>query len=172
MEAVPRARRIAALADAKAMQSQHLRQYKDAARTHGVELAIIAVNGPHEIVPAIDGAKASGAEAINVLATPLFGSYQARGIVLERIAALRLPAIFQWPDMADEGGLLAYGPSFIELSRQRARMVAKVLRGSKPADIPVEQPTRFELVVNVKAAKAIGHEIPAGLVLRADRLIE
>jgi putative tryptophan/tyrosine transport system substrate-binding protein len=107
-----------------------------------------------------------------VLATPLFGSYQTRGIVLERVAALRLPAIYQWPDMAEQGGLMAYGPSFVELYRQRARMVIKVLRGTKPADIPVEQPTRFELVINLKAAKAIGHEIPAGLVLRADKLVE
>ena len=133
---------------------------------------MITVSAPHEIWPAIDGAKASGVEALNVLATPLFGSYQTRGLVLQRAAALRLPAIYQWPDMAEEGGLMAYGPSFIELYRQRARMVVKVLRGAKPFDIPVEQPTRFEFVINLKAAKSIGHEIPAGLVLRADRLVE
>ena len=74
--------------------------------------------------------------------------------------------------MAEDGGLMGYGPSFTGLYRQRARMVAKVLLGTKPADIPVEQPTRFEFVVNLKTAKAIGHEIPAGLVLRADKLIE
>jgi putative ABC transport system substrate-binding protein len=68
--------------------------------------------------------------------------------------------------------LIAYGTRFIEVFRQRARFVVKVLRGAKPADIPVEQPTRFELVINLKTAKAIGHEIPAGLVLRADKLIE
>ena len=67
---------------------------------------------------------------------------------------------------------MAYGPSFIDFYRQRACMVVKVLRGTQPADIPVEQPTRFDLVVNLKAAKAIGRDIPAGLVLRADRLIE
>jgi putative ABC transport system substrate-binding protein len=67
---------------------------------------------------------------------------------------------------------LAYGPRFTDVYRQRARIVVKILRGAKPADIPVEQPTRFELVINLKAAKAIGHEVPAGLVLRADKVIE
>jgi len=80
--------------------------------------------------------------------------------------------VHQWPELADEGGLVAYGPRFTEVFRQRARMVVKVLRGTRPADIPVEQPTRFELVINLKTAKAMGHEIPASLVLRADTLIE
>lgn len=83
-----------------------------------------------------------------------------------------LPAIHQWPEMAEAGALAGYGPSFAEVFRQRARMVVKVLRGAKPADIPVEQPTRFELVINLQAAKAIGHDVPAELVLRADRVIE
>jgi ABC-type uncharacterized transport system substrate-binding protein len=74
--------------------------------------------------------------------------------------------------MAEEGGLASYGARFTQLYRQRARMVVKVLRGAKPADIPVEQPTHFELVINLKAAQAIGHEVPAGLVLRADKVIE
>lgn len=172
MEAVPGARRIAALADAKTIQLQRLQQYKDAARARGVELSIITVDGPQDIVPAIDGAKASGIQALNVLATPLFASYQSRGIVLQRIAVTRLPAIYQWPDMTDDGGLMGYGPSFTELYRQRARMIVKVLLGTRPADIPVEQPTRFDFVINLKTAKTIGLEIPVALVLRADRLIE
>jgi putative tryptophan/tyrosine transport system substrate-binding protein len=91
---------------------------------------------------------------------------------LEHINRARLPAIFHWPELAERGGLLGYGTRFTEVFRQRARQTAKVLRGAKPADIPVEQPTRFELVINLQTAKAIGHEIPAGLVLRADKLIE
>ena len=91
---------------------------------------------------------------------------------IERVAALRLPSIFQFPENAEEGALAGYGARFTELARQRARQLIKVLRGAKPAEIPVEQPTRFELVINLKTAKAIGLEIPAGLVLRADKLIE
>src|SRR5262245_61569823 len=124
------------------------------------------------MAPAINGAKSSAVEALNVLAASLLGSYASGRIVLEQAAASRLPEIYQWPDMAEEGGLIGYGPSFTELYRQRARMVVKVLRGIKPADIPVEQVTRFELVINLKAAKTIGHEVPAGLVLRAGRVIE
>jgi putative ABC transport system substrate-binding protein len=172
MDAVPRARRIGALAEAKRTFPQHVEKLKHAARTRGVDVHVVAVATTEEILPALDRAKAHGVEALNVLATPLFGSYANRGLVMDRVAALRLPAIYQWPDMAEEGGLLAYGPSFTEIYRQRARLAVRVLRGAKPADIPVEQPTRFELVINLKTAKAIGHEIPAGLALRADKLIE
>ena len=123
-----------------------------------------------EIARTINAASAAGAEAINFLATPLY--FINSKIVFERVQTLRLPAIYQWPDMAEDGGLAGYGPRFTDMFRQRARLVVKVLRGAKPADIPVEQPTRFELVINLKTAKAIGHEVPAGLVLRADKLVE
>ena len=85
---------------------------------------------------------------------------------------MRLPAIYQWPDIAEQGGLFGYGPRFTQVYRQRARMVVNILRGAKPSDIPVEQPTNFELVVNLKAAKSIGHEVPAALLQRADQVIE
>jgi putative ABC transport system substrate-binding protein len=91
---------------------------------------------------------------------------------MDRVAALRLPAVYQWPETAEEGGLLGYGPGFVELFRQRAEMVAKVLRGAKPGDLPVEQPSKFKLVINLNTAKAINCEVPAGLVLRADKVIE
>ena len=81
--------------------------------------------------------------------------------------------MYQWPEMADEGGFLAYGPRLIQIFREMvARQLVKVLRGEKPADMPVEQPTRFEFVVNLRTAQAIGHDVPAGLVLRADKVIE
>src|SRR5262249_56847109 len=92
-------------------------------------------------------------------------------IVRGRIAGVRLPAIFQWPETAEAGALAGYGPRFAEVYRQRGRMVVRILRGAKPAEVPVEQPTNFELVINLKAAQAIGHEVPAGLVLRADKFI-
>ena len=108
--------------------------------------------------------------ALNVLSSPML--HLNRRVIIERAAELRLPAIYQWPETADEGGLLGYGPSFIEVFRQRARMAARVLRGAKPADLPIEQPTTFKLSINLKTAKAINHTIPAGLVLRADKLVE
>ena len=174
MAAAPHARRIAAVADAKVTPRHHLETLQSAARSRGVECIVIGVNGPEEIISSIDSAKASGAEALNFLATPLFsvpGTHNNR-VVLDRVAAARLPAIFQWPDTAEAGALMGYGPRYTEMYRQRARMIAKILRGTNPADIPVEQPARFEFVINLAAAKAIGHEIPAELVLRADEVIE
>ena len=134
-------------------------------------MSVHQITNPNEIAPAIDAAKASGATALNVLASALL--FNNRQIILQRVAALRLPAIYQWPEMADEDGLLGYGPRIVQIYRDIiARQFVKVLRGTKPAEIPVEQPTRFEFVVNLKAAKAIGLEVPAGLVLRADKVIE
>lgn len=121
---------------------------------------------PERIVPAINEAKRMGATALNVLASPILHAW--RGDIIERAAALRLPAIYQWVESAEEGGLVAYGPRINPLYRQLARQLAKVLRGAKPGDLPVEQPTAFELVINLKTAKAIGHEIPAWLALRAE----
>ena len=174
IEAVPGARRIAAMVDSKVAPPYHLQMLQHGARSRGVELSIFGVKGPEEIVSAIDAAKASGAEALNFLATPLFSVPGSRNnqIVMDRISAIRLPTIFQWPETAETGVVLAYGPRFTDVYRQRARILVKILRGAKPADVPVEQPARFQLVINLKAAKAIGHEVPAGLVLRADEVIE
>jgi putative ABC transport system substrate-binding protein len=170
MEAVPGIRRIAALADPNVATPEHLQVLKDGARARGVEFSVFSARAPEEIAPAVNEASASGAQALNVLATPLF--FFNRHTVIVLAAALRLPAIYQWPEMAEEGGLVGYGPRTTEWYRQLARLLAKVLRGSKPDDLPVEQPTRFELVINLQTAKAISHDIPAGLVLRADKVIE
>jgi putative tryptophan/tyrosine transport system substrate-binding protein len=174
IEAVLSARQIAAMFDSNVTPPYHLQTLQHAARSRGVELSIFGVKGPEDIVSAIDAAKASGAEALNFLATPLFSVPGSRNnqIVLEHIVTVRLPTIFQWPETAEAGAVLAYGPRFTDVYRQRGRIVAKILRGTKPAEIPVEQPTRFELVINLKAAKTIGHQVPAGLVARADKVIE
>jgi putative tryptophan/tyrosine transport system substrate-binding protein len=171
IEAVPGMRRLAALADPKVSTPQQLQALQEAARGRGIDLAIYSAATPEDIIPAMDRAKAEGAAALNVLATPLFAAAN-RGIVLGRAAVLRLPAIYQWPEMAEEGGLAAYGPRLTQLYRQEARLVAKIFRGAKPADLPVEQPTKFELVINLQAARVIDHEIPAALVLRAEKVIE
>jgi putative tryptophan/tyrosine transport system substrate-binding protein len=170
MEAVPGGRRMATLADANATTPQQLKTLRDATSARGIELAIFTVRTPEDIIPVMNEIKMSGTAAINVLGSPLL--FANRRLVIERAAALRLPAIYEWPEMAEEGGLIGYGARFTSIFRQAARMVVKALRGVKPADIPIEQPTNFELVINLKTAQAIGHEVPALLVLRADKVIE
>jgi putative ABC transport system substrate-binding protein len=174
IDALPGARQIAAMSDSKVTSPQHLQALQRAAQSRGIQVSIFGVRKPDEIAAAIDAAKAAGAEAANFLATPLFSLPGTRNnqIVMERITALRLPAIFQWPETAEVGAVLGYGPRFTDVYRQRAQIVAKVLRGAKPSDVPVEQPNRYELVVNLKAAQAMGCQVAAGLVLRADKLIE
>jgi putative ABC transport system substrate-binding protein len=171
IEAVPNARRIAILADSNVATLEHLRALETSARSsHGKELLVVRAANATEVVPAINDASTQGAAALNVLSSPML--HLNRRVIIERAAELRLPAIYQWPETADEGGLLGYGPSFIEVNRQRARMVARVLRGAKPADLPVQQPSTFKLTINLKTAKAMSHTVPAALVLRADKLIE
>ncbi len=170
LEFLPAARRLAVLSDAQNNTPAQLQALLDAARARGVELSIHRVERNGDIGPAIDAAKGGGAAALNVLASPLL--HGNRRAIIARTAELRLPAIYQWPDTAQEGGLLAYGPRFAEVFRQLARQLVKVLRGANPADLPVEQPTKFELVVNLRTAKAIGLEFSPELLVRADSVIE
>ena len=171
IEAVPDTHRIAVLADSNVATLDHLRALETSARsTHGKELLVVRAASASDIVRAMNDASMRGAGGLNVLSSPML--HLNRRAIIERAAELRLPAIYQWPETADEGGLLGYGPSFNEVFRQRARMVAKVLRGTTPSDLPIEQPTIFKLSINLKTAKAMNHTVPAGLVLRADKLIE
>jgi putative ABC transport system substrate-binding protein len=134
IEAVPGARKIAALADSTVTPHQHLEALQDAARRRGIELSVFGVASPEELVPAITAARASGAQALNLLATPLF-TVNARGFTKE-IAALRLPAMHQWPEVAEDGGLLGYGPRFAGTFRQRARLVARLRHTPASIEIP------------------------------------
>jgi putative tryptophan/tyrosine transport system substrate-binding protein len=172
MEAVPGARRIAALAELNNpfTQPAELQALQNAARARNLEIAVFTVGAPEQIAPAMDQAKAWGAKALNVLSGSLF-SFN-RQIVIERATALGLPAIYEWPEMAEEGGLIGYGPRLTLIYRQLARLIVKVLRGVKPEDIPVEQPTKFDLVVNLKTAKVLGLTIPESFLTRADEVIE
>jgi putative ABC transport system substrate-binding protein len=170
MEAVPGARRIATLEELNNSQPAELQVLQNAARARNLEVAVFTVGAPEQIAPAMDQAKAWGANALNVLSAPLF-SFN-RQIVIERAAALGLPAIYEWPEMAEEGGLIGYGPRLTLIHRQLARLIVKVLRGVKPEDIPVEQPTKFDLIVNLKTAKVLGLAIPESLLTRADEVIE
>lgn len=172
IEVVPGIHRMAAMTDTTMSQNrpQHLMELKVAAQARGVDLLIVPVTARDQIVSAINEAKQSGAQALNFLATPLF--IANRQFVVAQTAEATLPAMYQWPEIADEGGLLAYGTRTSDIYRQAARLVVKVLRGSKPADLPVEQPTKFELVINLKTAKALGIAIPPTLLATADEVIE
>jgi putative tryptophan/tyrosine transport system substrate-binding protein len=170
LEAVPRARRIAILADPGVTARRQLERLTNAARARGISVSVHQASSAEDIVPAMDAALAAGAEALNVLASALLNLH--RGKTIMHAAKIRLAAIYQWPEAAEEGGLIAYGPRFVTLYRQHALQAVKVLKGTKPGDIPVEQPTHFELVINVKTTKALSLTIPPSLLARADEVIE
>lgn len=170
LDALPGARHIAMLVDQTGSAPPRLQELPAAANARGVKLEAFNVSGSEQIEGAMAAAKASGAAGLNVLAAALFSAQ--RRIVIAKAAALQFPAIYEWAEMAEDGGLLAYGPRLQQIYRQVARQAAKLLRGAKPADVPTEQPTNFEFVINLKAARAMGLDLPAGLVLRADKIIE
>ena len=170
MEAVPGVRAIGILADPTFTYPAQLKVLEDAARARGVEPVVLTAGKEAEIAPAMDKAKASGAAVLNVLGTPLFSIN--RRLIIERAAALRLPAIYEWPEIAEEGGLIGYGARLTLIYRQLARLIVKVLHGIKPDDLPVELPVRFDLVVNLKTAKALGLTISESFLARADEVID
>jgi putative tryptophan/tyrosine transport system substrate-binding protein len=169
MELLPGVRQMTALADPRVQSPQKLQMLQDAARARGVELSIRKMTSAEAILPAIDAAKAEGAGGLNVLAASLFGGNAK--MIIEHTTALRLPSIFMWPHYAEDGALIAYGPIQNEVYRQVARILAKVLRGADPATLPVEQPTTFELAINLETAKVINLTVPMNLLTRADRVV-
>src|SRR5262249_40541253 len=141
-----------------------------AARDLGVELVLFEARTPDEISRMLDDIAAAKVDAVNVLASPLLNL--ARLQIIDRMPVYRLPAIYQWPEGAGDGGFPGHGPRTLLCYRHVVSLVDKVLRGAKPADLPIEQPSKFELVVNLKAASVIGMTIPPTLLLRADEVIE
>ena len=170
IELVPGVRRMAALFDPASKAPAQLKAIVDAARSRGVELSTYSASRVEDIVPAIDAAHTAGAGALNVLATVVL--HASRQVIFERTPALRMPAIYQFPESAEEGGFVGYGPRLDQIYRQVAVLVARLFRGERPQDVPVEHPTTFELVINLKTAKALGLEIPETFLIRADKVIE
>jgi putative ABC transport system substrate-binding protein len=170
IEALPGLRRMTAIADASVTADAQLHALEEGARSRNVDLSIHRVANGEQIRAAIDMAQASGAGAVNILASPML--YINHRLIMERVAALRLPAMYQWPEIAEEGGFAAYGPRIDQIPELVARQIVKLLRGVKLADIPVEQPTKFELVINLKTANALGAAVPPTLLARADKVIE
>jgi putative ABC transport system substrate-binding protein len=169
-DAAPELRKIALMADSNTAPPAHLAQLQRAGESRGLEVVVRSVARRDDVIAAIRDVKAADAQAINFLATPMF-SVNAEAFIAEA-THLRLASIYQWPEDAEVGALLSYGPRITDMFRILGTITAKVLRGAAPADIPIEQPTKFELVVNLKTAKAIGVEIPNNLLLRADKVIE
>jgi putative tryptophan/tyrosine transport system substrate-binding protein len=171
IEAVPGLRRLAALTDANNTVAK-LEALQEGARTHNVKLSIYRIARAEEIAPAIDTAHASGARALNVCAGGAL-LWANRQLIMDRAAALRLPTMHGWPEEAEEGAFAAYGPRLGQLFAEvMPQQIIKLLRGAKVADVPVEQPTKFELVINLKTAKAMGVTVPEALLVRADKVIE
>jgi len=170
IEAVPGIRRLASLADSSTLTEANARALQEAARAHNIELSIYRITRAEEIVATIDKAQASGATALNVLASPMLDGNVS--LIMERVAALRVPAIYQWPSWAELGGFIGYGPPLDHLADLTVRLAASLLRGTTPTDLPIEQPTKFELVINLKTAKAMGVRVPEALLARADKVIE
>ena len=135
-----------------------------------LNVQVLEARGPGEFEAAFQSATRTRAGSILALSSPVFNTY--RRTLVELTVKYRLPTIMPFPLFANDGGLMAYGPDLIDLYRQGGVLVGRILRGARPAEIPVERPNRFRLVVNMKTAKAIGLTIPPSLLLRADQVIE
>jgi putative ABC transport system substrate-binding protein len=150
-------------------QALQLREIDLAARTLGVQLQFVEARGAEEIDRAFAAISKAGTKAVIVLGDPVFISHRKR--IADLAMKRRLPAVSGTKEHAEAGGLMAYGPSFPDMYRRTAYYVDKILKGAKPADLPVEQPTKFELVINLKTAKQIGLTIPPNVLARADKVI-
>ena len=170
-EVVPKLKRLAVIGSARDSRGSvvEIDQLKASAGVQDIELATFEIDGPQDLAPAFDTFK-SKTEAAYVVSNPFTTTNQI-GILTLALGA-RLPTMFGFQDMVEAGGLISYGPDFLDLWRRAADYADKVLRGTKPADIPVEQPTKFALAVNLTTAKALGLAIPGTVLARADEVIE
>ena len=141
-----------------------------AARLMGLAVQAVDVRTPDEVQGAFAAMRRGRAQALVLTADSLHFSLRRR--VIDLAAKARLPAVYAYREFGEAGGLIAYGPNFVDLFRRAATYVDKILKGAKPADLPVEQPTKFELVINLKTAKALGLTIPPSVLARADEVIE
>ncbi len=167
-EVVPQVSRVAALWDPSTGPSQ-VKALEVAAQALGMQLHVLEVRGADEIARAFEAMQQQGAEALNVLASPLL--HAQRKAIIDHAAKHRLPAIYQWRESAEDGGLMSYGPILLEMHRRTGVLAGKILKGAKPSELPVEQPMKFELVLNLKTAQALGLTIPPMLLFQADEVI-
>jgi putative tryptophan/tyrosine transport system substrate-binding protein len=169
-EIMPQLRRLAIMVDFNAPQSVlEMGEVQAAARALGIEVAPLAIYRAEDIAPAFDAPKAK-ADALYVVTNTLTNTNRTRIVTLALNA--RLPTIFNVRDFVQAGGLISYGPNYSDMFRRAANYVDKILRGTKAGDLPVEQPTKFDLVINLTTAKALGLNIPPAFLANADEVIE
>jgi putative ABC transport system substrate-binding protein len=173
-QAVPGVSRVAVLWQPGAVpertEKDILKGAEVAGRALGVRVQFVEARGPADIDRAFSDMTRARAGALTVLPSNMFLIERRRFVDLA--AKHRLPAVYPWRESVDAGGLMAYGPNLADLFRRAATYVDKILKGAKPADLPVERPTKFELVINLKTAKALGLTIPPSLLRRADEVIQ
>jgi putative ABC transport system substrate-binding protein len=163
-DTLPRLRRVAALV------AERQRVVEREAARLGLQIQFFIAHQPDEIGTAFAAARAARPEALLVHPHPMFWLERRR--IAQLASEIGLPAIYENADFVEAGGLMAYGASLVDMARRAAGYIDRILKGVKPADLPVEQPTKFELVINLKTAKALGLTIPPSLLAQADRLIE
>ena len=169
-QAVPQLSRVVALRNpANPFTTIAWQAIQPAAEALGVQLQPVEVRGPHDLDRAFATITEARPDGLIVVPDRFLLAYRAA--IVQFMAAQRLPGMFPYRDFVQEGGLLAYGPDYTDMYRRAATYVAKILKGTKPADLPMEQPTKFELVINLKTAQTLGLTIPSTLLFQADEVI-
>jgi putative ABC transport system substrate-binding protein len=170
-EAMPRISRVAILWNpSHPLHSAVLEQVAESGRGLGIRAQPLEVWGPEHFDLAFTATRRGYAEAVMVLASPMH--YRHLRQIAQQALKHRLPTVSDFWELAEAGGFMAFGPSLPGMYRRAASFVDKILKGAKPGDLPIEQPTKFELVINLKTAKALGLTIPPSLLLRADQVIQ
>jgi putative tryptophan/tyrosine transport system substrate-binding protein len=168
-EAFPKITRVAFLWRVPSAREDLFKEAEVVAKPLGLRLQSVGVKGPDDFESAFKAAKGGGAEALIVISNPLSNTHRAR--IVDLAAKNRLPAIYPSTDFVEDGGLMSYGADILDNWRRAATYVDKILKGANPGDLPVEQPKKFEFVINLQTAKQIGVTIPPNLLARADRVI-
>jgi len=173
-QAVPGVSRVAVLwqpgGQGEGTNKDMLKGADVAARALGVRLQFVEARGPEDFDRAFSEMTRARAGALTVLPSAML--FIERRRLVDLAAKSRLPAVYTWREFVDAGGLMSYGPDLADSFRRSATYVDRILKGAKPADLPVEQPTKFELVLNLKTAKSLGLTLPPSLLARADQVIE
>ena len=168
-EVIPQANRVAVLAYRAAAMRTSIKETEDAARFLHLQTQLLEVTAPDQLQSAFNAATKQRADALVQIQAAFFAPYQQR--IIDLAAKHRLPAVFNNRVDVEAGGLISYGPDRAQMNRRIAAMVDKILKGTKPADIPVEQPMKFEFVINLKTAKQLGLTIPQWTLMKADKVI-